>query len=296
MWIQHLIPSCGPCLWSPGNIHNSIGLCAPHWWNVEYLTYHIDHCLVHNSPGMYGSYLMSGLRGAFSSLEICLLVLRMLSLLRVVTTPITLKLSPPSHARSPHSPLGKHATFTAVLADASNSPVGDPPLQVALCHLNGVYSLTADTQRLPFLTRALPACEVDKNTIANPDASPNTTSHSNFATYPCAIFPVYGPFDLLYCVQTGGFGAAWAAKDRSTGRLLCLKVFQSSQDSHVSRSVRAEITTFRRLVKSERGEKGKQFIMELNRSFQHGADVFFAMVSPRLSLTSNQLSINFRNS
>ena len=223
----------------------------------------------------------------------------MLSLLRIATAPANLKLSPPSHQLSPYSPLGKCATFTAVLADASNSPPGNSPPPVVIYHFKGGL----DTQRPPFLTRPLPVCDIGndagKNSISNPDmASNSTTSHSSFAptTSPCSSFPVHGPFDLLYCVQTGGFGAAWAAKDRSTGRLLCLKVFQSLRDPDVTRSVKAELRTFRRMVKSKGGERGKQFVIELNRSIQHDADVFFAMVCHRPLPPSVQLNVNFRNS
>jgi len=202
----------------------------------------------------------------------------MLSVLRIATAPIPLKLSPSSHQLHPYPPLGKRATFNVVFADASNSPTGDHSPPVAICHLKEVGPLSTGTQRLPFLAQPNFACDIGgdtrSNSIANPDTSPNSTpSHSSF--------PVHGPFDLLYCLQNGAFGAAWAAKDRSTGRVLCLKVFQSLQDPDVTRSVQTELRMFRRMVKSKGGERGKQFIIELNRSIQHNTDVFFAMVSHR---------------
>lgn len=219
----------------------------------------------------------------------------MLSVLRIAS-PVAFKLSTPSHQLTPYSPLGKRATFNAaVLADASNSPAvqatpSNHPPPVVLCHFKEVEPLTAETQRLPFLTRPLQVCDIggdtDNNSTANPDTSLKpTTGHCSLAptaNFSCSSFPVIGPFDLLYCIQTGGFGAAWAAKDQSTGRLLCLKVFQSLQDPNITRSVQTELRIFRRMVKSKGGERGKQFVMELNRSIQHDTIVFFAMVSHRL--------------
>jgi hypothetical protein len=246
------------------------------------------HAWILFNAGSSSQAFIALVRGVLSSLDTRHLVLRMLSLLRIATAPVTFKLSPPSHQISPYSPLGKRTTFTAVLADASNSPTGDHTPPVAIYHLKGVNPLATDTQRFSFLTQSLPVCDIGSDagtySITNPDTTPDsTTSHSNFAptTSPSSSFPVYGPFDLLYCVQSGGFGAAWAAEDRSTGRLLCLKVFQFLQDPDVTRSVQSELRMFRRMVKSKGGERGKQFIIELNRSIQHDTDVFFAMVSHR---------------
>ncbi|KAF8452675.1 kinase-like domain-containing protein [Boletus edulis BED1] len=158
-----------------------------------------------------------------------------------------------------------------------------PPL-VAICHLKEVNSLATDIRRLSFSTRSIPVRDIESdsgsNTIAHPDTSPGfPTTHFNFTptTYSCSIFPVYGPFDLLYCIQNGGFASAWAARDQTTGRLLCLKMFKSLQDPNVSRSAKEELRIFRYMVKSKRGEKGRQFIIELNKSFLRGTDVFFAM-------------------
>lgn len=240
-------------------------------------------------------------------LETCHLVLRMLLSLLRVATPATLKLSSPPHQISPYSPLAKRTTFGVVTADASNLPAGPvtqtdrPP--VAIHHIIEVKPFTVETQRLTILTRPLPVCDIGsdiENITANPDTSPTfITGHPSFtptAYLPSSCFPVYGPFDLLYCIQTGGFGAAYAAKDQSTGRLLCLKMFRSLQDPNVKRSVQTELRIFRRMVKSKGGERGKQFIMELNRSIQHDTTVFFAMVSYSFSLAPIQLSVGFRNS
>ena len=245
------------------------------------------HAWILFNAGSSSQSFIALVRGVPSSLDTRHLVLRMLSLLRIATAPVTLKLSPPSHQLSPYSPLGKRTAFTAALSDVSNSPAGDHTPPVAIYHLKGLNPLTTDTQRLPFLTRPLPVSDIGsdagKNSIAIDTTSNCSTSHSSFAptTSPSSSFPVHGPFDLLYCVQSGGFGAAWAAKDRSTGRVLCLKVFQSLQDPDVTRSVQSELRMFRRMVKSKGGERGKQFIIELNRSIQHDTDVFFAMVSHR---------------
>lgn len=195
----------------------------------------------------------------------------MLSLVRISTPITTVKLSPPPHHVSPYSPFCKRATLTVALADAINSPIGQaeyPPLTTYL--LKVVKPHTVDTQPLHVLT---PRC--DSRT------EDNKTGNTESCAVPTSCFPVYGPFDLLYCIQNGGFGSAWAAKDQSTGRFLCLKVFQSLTDPHVSRSVKTELRMFRRMVKSKGGERGKQFIIELSRSIQHGAIVFFAMVSYR---------------
>ncbi|KAH0831294.1 kinase-like domain-containing protein [Lanmaoa asiatica] len=213
-----------------------------------------------------------------SSPEIRHLFLGMLSLLRV-STPVPLKLSPSSHQLTPYSPFGKRATCV-VLADASNSPAGratpsDHPPPLTTCHPKEVELPTVDTQRFPFSSRQLPVCDIGcdtgNNNATNPDTSPNSnTSHSSF--------PVLGPFDLLHCLQTGGFGDAWAAKDRGTGRVLCLKAFRSLQEPGVTRSVQTELRIFRRMVKSKRGKRGKLFVIELNRSIQHDTAVFFAML------------------
>ncbi|KAG8216165.1 kinase-like domain-containing protein [Butyriboletus roseoflavus] len=217
----------------------------------------------------------------------------MLYLLRHGLATPTLKLCSPSHQYSPYSPYAyaKRTTFTAALADASNSPA-DPATQsdrlpVVIHHPKEVQFLTrtVETRRLPLLTRPLPVCDIDSGTENNSTAIQDTShnpipGHSSFtptANLPCSSFPVYGPFDLLHCLQTGGFGAAWAAKDQSTGQLLCLKIFRSLRDPDVARSVQTELRIFRRMVKSKEGERGKQFIMELNRSIQHDTTVLFAM-------------------
>lgn len=209
----------------------------------------------------------------------------MLSVFRVATPVTTLKLSHPSHQLSPYSPLCKRATFAVVISDASNSPAGqatpsDPPPLVVISPIQRVKPLTTNAQRPPFLTRPLRICDINSDTrddgTANPDTHLAPTVH-----HPSSSFPVHGPFDLLYCIQNGGFGSAWAAKDRGTGRLLCLKVFQSLKDPNVTRSVKTELRMFRRMVKSKEGERGKQFIIELNRSIQHGTAVLFAMVGHR---------------
>ena len=218
--------------------------------------------------------------GSWSACLTRLLVLRMFSLsFRIAAAPVTPKLPSSSHQLSPYPPACKRAAFTATLADGSNSPAGD----------HATSSLITDLQRLSFLTRPLAARENN--------ASRDTGNHgsANLKASLDSIFPVHGPFELLHCLQTGGFGSAWAAKDRGTGRLLCLKVSQPSKDRNIRRSVDTELKTFRRLAKPEKGEKGRQFVMELNRSFMHGTDVFFAMVSHKLSSKLNQLSPNFRN-
>ncbi|KAG6380331.1 kinase-like domain-containing protein [Boletus reticuloceps] len=192
----------------------------------------------------------------------------MLTLLRVAAAPVTLK----------------RTICAAVLAGASDPAADERPPLVAICHLKEVNSLATDIKRLSFSTRSIPVRDIEsdtgRNLIAHPDTSSgSSTTHFNFTptTYSCSSFPVYGPFDLLYCIQNGGFASAWAARDQTTGRLLCLKKFQSLQDPNVSRSAKEELRIFRYMVKSKRGEKGRQFIIELNKSFLHGTDVFFAM-------------------
>ena len=224
----------------------------------------------------------------------------MLSLFRVATPASTLKLSPSPLQLSPYSPLCKRATFAVVLGEVSNLPASqatpsDHPSPFATCPCRQVKPITTDTPRLPLLTRPLPVCDIGSDTGDNSTANPD--AYSAPATYQStSSFPVYGPFDLLYCIQNGGFGSAWAARDQSTGRLLCLKVFQSVQDSDMRRSVRTELRMFRRMVKAKGGERGKQFVIELSRSIQHGTTVFFAMVGRRPLLPSLQLSFSFRNS
>jgi hypothetical protein len=220
---------------------------------------------------------------------------------------VILKLLPAPCQVTPHSAIGRCATSRAgsvenndLISDYGPEPVeSDPQPSLALQGLQGVEGRAFETHRSP-LRIVIPPLQAKNKVLENGDTRgdgiTNPDSSVTYATGDCgptsmtsplragfASLPsVQGPFHLRHLVQSGTFGNAWAAEDESSGRLLCLKVFKSLEEPGLPHSIRRELKVYKRIASSRDGNRGKLFVMELERSMQHDIVVSFAMVSERL--------------
>lgn len=131
----------------------------------------------------------------------------------------------------------------------------------------------------PPLVPTVPLTPRESN-VSTPVTSP---LRAGFAPLPS----VQGPFRMLRVLQEGGFATAWGAEDMSSGRLLCLKVFQKDSPKHyrAEEDLLNELEVYKRIATSKEVCVGKMFIMELEMSFRTVDGICLAMVCARISVS-----------